>query len=61
MEQARWQQECEEDFASPAKLRAAKIAELQEKLAVLQSASAESRSASPDPGSKVGGGGGGAA
>jgi proline iminopeptidase len=47
-EQVRWEQECEEDFASPTKVRAAKIVALQEKLAVLQTASQESRAASPE-------------
>lgn len=47
-EAERWDQECEVEFASPTKLRAAKISVLQEKLAILQAASQESRAASPE-------------
>jgi proline iminopeptidase len=47
-EAERWERECETEVASPTRLRAAKISVLQEKLAVLQAASEESRAASPD-------------
>eukprot|EP01043_Picozoa_sp_COSAG02_P032142 COSAG02_NODE_2134_length_9720_cov_3.845027_2_plen_305_part_00 len=47
-EAERWEQECETEVASPTKLRAAKISVLQEKLALLQAASEESRAASPE-------------
>ena len=47
-EAERWEQECEAEVASPTKLRAAKISVLQEKLALLQAASEESRAASPE-------------
>jgi hypothetical protein len=47
-EAERWEAECEAEFASPTKVRAAKISVLQEKLAALQVASEASRAASPE-------------